>query len=404
MLLKYLALLRYNHALARLSAVQLICYFGAWFSHTGIFTLLIELKAPVWALSSAAMMAFLPSIVLAPFNGIIIDKLPKRTLMLALMLTEALSVLALLLIDSLDFLWLLMALIFIRMGVGTLFFQTEMSLLPSLLAKPHLIIANEIHSMIFAFSYTAGMGLAGIFVHFYGIKASFLFDFALYSLGIFILFGTRFREPALQNAATGALKMFTQTFYYIKSKPVILHLIFLHALVGLFAYDTIVALLVDYEYKGILSVALAIGFLNTARAFALCVGPVLLSRFVSEKNMIYFLAFQGLCIMLWACLESNFYTSLLGIFLAAFFCNSIWSYTFTRLQTACDSAFYGRIVAYNDMVFFIIASLVASGVGLAFELGFSLPVITGFIGVLFILGSFYYAWVRRKYFEKDING
>ena len=192
--------------------------------------------------------------------------------------------------------------------------------------------------------------------------------------------------------------MFTQTFYYIKSKPVILHLIFLHALVGLFAYDTIVALLVDYEYKGILSVALAIGFLNTARAFALCVGPVLLSRFVSEKNMIYFFAFQGLCIMLWACLESNFYTSLIGIFLAAFFCNSIWSYTFTRLQTACDSAFYGRIVAYNDMVFFIIASLVASGVGLAFELGFSLPVITGFIGVLFILGSFYYAWVRRRYF------
>ena len=56
------------------------------------------------------------------------------------------------------------------------------------------------------------------------------------------------------------------------------------------------------------------------------------------------------------------------------------------------------------MVFFIIASLVASGVGLAFELGFSLPVITGFIGVLFILGSFYYAWVRRRYFEKDING
>ena len=37
--------------------------------------------------------------------------------------------------DSLDFLWLLMVLIFIRMGVGTLFFQTEMSLLPSLLAK-----------------------------------------------------------------------------------------------------------------------------------------------------------------------------------------------------------------------------------------------------------------------------
>jgi len=66
---KFLALLKKEPIFARLSLIQLISYLGVWFSHTGIFTLLIELDAPVWAITLAAAMAFFPGGITAPFCG-----------------------------------------------------------------------------------------------------------------------------------------------------------------------------------------------------------------------------------------------------------------------------------------------------------------------------------------------
>lgn len=130
---KYLALIKNNDALAKLSAIQLLCYFGAWFSHMAIYTLLIDLNAPVWALSSAAAFTFLPSMLLAPFSGAIIDKIDTKKFMLTLIFIEMCSVFCMLFIDSLEYIWFMLALIFLRMGAGSIYFQTEMSLLPKLL-------------------------------------------------------------------------------------------------------------------------------------------------------------------------------------------------------------------------------------------------------------------------------
>ena len=79
---KYYILLRYKPNLRILSSVQFICYFGMWFSHTGIFALLIELDAPVWAITLAAAMAFIPNVLLAPINGVIVDKFSPKKLMM----------------------------------------------------------------------------------------------------------------------------------------------------------------------------------------------------------------------------------------------------------------------------------------------------------------------------------
>ncbi len=109
-----------------------------WFSHTGIFTLLIQLNAPVWAVTLAASMAFIPNVFLAPINGIIIDKFSAERMMIFLMFVETVTVLMLVFIDDLSLLPLLFILIFVRMGTGVTYFQTEMSLLPSLMTKKNL--------------------------------------------------------------------------------------------------------------------------------------------------------------------------------------------------------------------------------------------------------------------------
>lgn len=395
-MIKYLALLRYNRNLRILTSIQMICYFGMWFSHTGIFTLLIDLKAPVWALTLAAAMAFIPNVFLAPINGIIIDKFNPKPMMIFLMFIETLSVLMLVFIDDLSLLWFLFVLIFVRMGVGVTYFQTEMSLLPNLLSKKNLKLANEIHSIIWAASYTAGMGIAGVFIHCFGVKEAFLFDFALYVFGMFLL--TKLNIPNIVKTKTQkAFLMMKEGLKYIKNNPLIVHLILLHSFVGITAYDNLIALMASYQYKEILSASLIIGFMNMTRALSLVVGPIVLSKFINTKTLFWLFIGEFLGIGLWAILQFNYYLGLIGLIAAGFCTSSLWSFTFTMLQNSCDKKFYGRVIAYKDMVYFIISAFVSFAIGVAYELGISLMAITFSMGSAFLIGAFYYKFVYEKY-------
>ncbi len=399
-MIKYLALIRHNHNVKLLSFVQLICYFGMWFSHTGIFTLLIELNAPVWAITTAAAMAFIPNVILAPINGIVIDKFNAKKLLIALMSVETITVLMLIFINNLSQLWFLFGIIFIRMGVGVMYFQTEMSLLPKLLSKKHLKLANEIHSIIWAVAYTAGMSLAGIFIHYFGITASFLADFILYLIGLMVLINLKVATE-IAKKAQNALKMMSEGILYLRKNPLIIHLIFLHAFVGITAYDNLIALLANYEYKGILSISLIIGFMNAARAISLIIGPVFLSRFIGDKAVFWLFVAQGGGIVAWAAMQFNFYLGFLGLALAGFATSSLWSYTYTMLQNACDKQFYGRVIAYQDMIYSLVSVAISLIIGVLFDLGISLLLITLIMGSLFFIGAVYYKTIYNRYIAQS---
>lgn len=392
----YINLLKSNKNFMLISFIQLICYFGAWFSHTGIFTMLIELKAPVWAITLSAAMAFIPGIILAPFSGILIDRFRAKPMLIVMILIEAISVLMLIFIDNLSLLWLLLITIFVRMGVGGIYFQVEMSLLPKILSKDELKLANEIHSIIWALSYSAGMGLAGFYIHFFSVKSAFLFDFGLYLFGFYLLLMLKIDHIA-KNSFEPAFKMLKEGFNYIRKNRLILHLILLHSFVGVTAYDALIALLADNTYAGVLSTALVIGLTNASRAVALTLAPAILSKFINNKNVSLFYIGHGVGIIIWSILQQNFYLGFIGMFCAGFFTSTLWSYTYTMLQQRCDEKFYGRVIAYNDMFFLSVSALVSIGIGTLFELGLSLRIITIIMGIIFFIGALYYKIVELKY-------
>lgn len=393
---KYYILLRYKPNLRILSSVQFICYFGMWFSHTGIFALLIELDAPVWAITLAAAMAFIPNVLLAPINGVIVDKFSPKKLMMFMLFIEIITVFMLIFIDNISLLWLLFIIIFVRMGVGVVYFQTEMSLLPNLMTKKNLKLANEIHSIIWAVSYTAGMGLAGIFIHYFGIKASFLFDFGLYIVGLGLI--SRLKAPVvIKTTSQNIFNMMKEGLGYIKANPVLMHIIFLHSFVGVTAYDNLIALMAKYQYKEIMSISLIIGFMNMTRAISLVVGPMILSKFINNKTLIWLFIGEFLGIGLWAVLQFDYYLGLIGLVAAGFCTSTLWSYTFTMLQNSCDKRFYGRVIAYKDMVYYLVSATISFMIGILYESGISLAMITFLMAVIFLFGALYYFIIYRRY-------
>ena len=192
---KYINLLASNKNIRILAITQMISSFGAIFSFTGIYTLLVGFDAPTWAISLTSAMAFIPGIILAPFTGVIVDRFAPYRLLMGFMAVETFSVLLLIPINSMGWFWFLQSVIFLRMAVASVQFGAQMSLLPQLLNADELKLANEIYSVIWAISFAAGMGLSGVYVHYFGAVSSFVFDFVLlfFIVVFFLLFIFQFQ-------------------------------------------------------------------------------------------------------------------------------------------------------------------------------------------------------------------
>lgn len=391
--MNYRKLFKEHKVIRDLSLVQFIAYFGAWFSNVAIYTMLVDFGSSSLAIATVTAMHFLPAVLIAPFSGAIIDRFKLKPLMISLLFIELIMTLLFLTIDNKNEIWMLMIFIFIRMSAGSMFFSTEMSLLAKLLKGKALQKANEIHSIIWSFTYAAGMAISGILVNFIGIQAAFIIDamFFLVAIIAFIRIDFVVKASIVQDKILFLIK---DGFLYIKNNKIIMHLILLHASVGITSFDTLVTLLAKNEYKYVLAVPLVLGITNATRAVGLMIGPVLISKYVNKENLHYLLAFQGLAIICWGLTQSNFYFSLIFVFITGLFTTILWSFTYALLQENCEEKYLGRVISYNDMFFMLSCIITTLFIGLMASLT-SLAIITILLGIGFIIFAFYYTRILK---------
>ncbi|WP_121628062.1 MFS transporter [Poseidonibacter antarcticus] len=391
--MNYLTLFRQHKVIRDLSLVQFIAYFGAWFSNVAIYTMLVNFGSSGLTIALVTAMHFLPAVLIAPFSGAIIDRFKIKPLMLTLLLVEFVMTLLFLTIENQSQVWLLMVFIFIRMSAASIFFSTEMSLLAKLLKGEALQKANEIHSIIWSFCYAAGMAVSALIVNYIGIKAAFIVD-SLFFITAFLVFVRIDFVVKASEVQDKIFKLIKDGFIYIKENKVIMHLIVLHASVGITSFDTLITLLAKNEYKYVISVPLAIGISNATRAVALMIGPFLISKYINRNNLHYLLVFQGITIILWGLTQFNFYISLISMFLVGLFTTVLWSYTYALLQDKCDEKYLGRVISYNDMFFMISCIVTTLFIGLMASLT-SLDIITVLLGLAFIVFAYYYTRILK---------
>ena len=384
----YRELFRTNKIVRQISALQFIAYFGAWFSNVAIYSMLVDFGASAIMISIVTAMHLLPGVILAPFSGSIVDRVPVKPLMIALLSTELVMTLSFLLINSLSDVWMLLIFLFIRMGSASIFFTTEMTLLPKLLSGEALVKVNELHSIIWSFTFTAGMAFGGIIVNMYGVKVSFLIDSLFFLMALMILLQINFNIEA-KKIETSILHSIKEGITYLKNNKRLFHYIFLHASVGLTAFDALVTLLADYHYKYVLAVPLAIGLTNATRALALMVGPLFISNWINKERLLYVFIAQGLSIIIWSTLQDNFYIALFGVFITGLATTTIWSYTYAMLQEEVESSYLGRVLAYNEMIFMVANICTTLFIGLMASL-VGLDIITTILGCGFLAIGYYY--------------
>lgn len=392
--MKYRDILANNPIIRKLSLLQFIAYFGAWFSNVAIYTMLVRFESSALVISIVTAMHLLPAVIIAPLAGAIIDRFRIKSLMLTLLFTELVTTLLFLTIDSKDELWILMILIFIRMGSASMFFSTEMTLLPKLVSGRALQKTNEIHSIIWSFTYAAGMAVSGIVVNSYGIKTAIIIDVLFFLCALILFLNIEFKVEIIHTKERIS-SMIKDGFLYLKNNKIVLHLILLHSSVGLTSFDTLVTLLAKNEYREIIAVPLAIGITNAVRAVALMIGPLFISNRVNNQSLTYIFLLQGIAIILWGAFQFNFYIALIAVFLTGFTTTTIWSYTYALIQDKVEQKYLGRVISYNDMIFMISNITTTFFIGVLADL-IPLYLITIFIGCGFFLFAFYYIKIKES--------
>ncbi|UCM99512.1 MFS transporter [Sulfurimonas sp. SWIR-19] len=399
---EYIKLLKEEKVLRQLSTIQLISYFGAWFSNVAIYTLLIELHVSASVVGFVAMLNFFAGVLQAPFSGPVIDRMNPKKLMLLLITVEIVATVSLIFVTEVSDLLLLYVLIFFKMAAASFYFTTEMSLLPKILHGNKLQRANELHSIIWSFSYTLGMAVSGFVVYWFGIKTAFLLDGLMFFIAFWLLFYTEIKIEILK-IEENIFRMMQETFVYLKRTPKALHLMIIHSFVGLTAFDALVALMVDEYYASFIAASLALGLLHSARAVGLVIGPVYIGKWINNTRLVYVFIAQGTAVWIWAFLMHNFYLSLAASVLVGFFTTTLWSYSYTLLQKNIEKKYYGRIVAYNDMLFLSSAAFTSYMIGFLAAHSFSLEAITAIIGSGFFVGAIYYKYVLKSQKIEEIS-
>lgn len=399
---RYWNLLRAEPLLAQLSFIQLIAYFGAWFSNVAIYTLLIALHVDASTIAFVAALHFFAGVLQAPLSGVIVDRFSPKKLMILLTLIEIGCTLILVSIDEVSKLPLLYLLVFVRMAAASFQFTIEMSLLPRILSGKALQGANELHSIIWSLSYTLGMALSGLLVYSVGITAAFILDAVLFVVVLILQANLHFTLE--KNEITSRFRtMMGDALRYIRTERIVKHLILLHSVVAFTAFDALVALSAQKYYMQIIAVSLGIGLVHAARAVGLAMGPLFLGEWVNIRRLEYLLLAQAFAIGLWAWAMSNFYASLAASVLVGFITTTLWSYTYTLLQKHTDYEYYGRVVAYNDMVFLTVGGLVSLLIGFLVKSQWALESITLVLGGAFLVAAVYYRWLRQHYELQEIG-
>ena len=199
----YWRLLRSAPNFRRVWFAQLISGCGDWFYSVAIYSLLLELTGRAETVAWAAILQILPMMLLGPVAGAFNDRLSRRKVMLVSDLVRACLVLCMLAIRREDQIWLLYTLLALEIGNAAFFEAGRNAILPSLVKRVNLPVANALGSTTWSLTVTLGSALGGFAVAYLGRG----FVFVANSISFLVSAWFVYRVRAFERHLAGSRKM-----------------------------------------------------------------------------------------------------------------------------------------------------------------------------------------------------
>ncbi|MFH1492534.1 MAG: MFS transporter [Candidatus Omnitrophota bacterium] len=193
---------------------------------------LVYSKSPGSALGIAKILSFtiIPVFLIGPIAGVYVDRWDRRRIMYISDLCRALLVLCiatLLLNKNLGWIYLIIFFIF---SIGRFFVPAKMAIIPDIVAKKHLLLANSLASTTGMIAAVLGFGISGVVVEKLGAQGGFYLDalsFLISGTCIFLISKKTMKLSSLKEINTEVVKELRKSvladikeglFYFIKEK------------------------------------------------------------------------------------------------------------------------------------------------------------------------------------------
>ncbi len=385
----YLHVLRTNRNYRRLWYGQVVSQIGDWLDSVALFTLTLNLTGSGQAVGLLFLAEFLPGAAVGPFAGVLVDRLPRKLVLIASDLGRAMIVLLLLLVRRPEDLWLLYLAVVAKVSLTAFFEPARSAILPGLCNREELVAANAISGATWSAMLALGAALGGIVAGTLGVRTAFLLDAASFLLSAALIATVRVPrrraadpsgEPARpaphpQAGAGGALRELREGFHYVLTRHEVGWLTFSKAIWSLGGGVLLLLTLYGREIAPLgRDGAISIGLLYAARGVGTGIGPFLAlrlggsgQRFLRRSVAVaFFISAAGY-------LALSFVTSLPLAALCVLFAHiggSIqWVFSTTLLQARVPDHLLGRVFATEYAALTLTTALSAYLTGVARDAG-----------------------------------
>ena len=373
----YLPLLQQNPSFRNLWYGQVISELGNWVNSIALYALILQLTGSGMAMAAAMMAKLLPMVIISPFAGVVIDRMDRRTVLIASDICRCFTVLCFLIVESREDLWLVYALTLFEVALTGFFEPARSAILPSIVKKNHLVTANAISGATWSIMLTLGAALGGFVVSLFGVKVAFILDALTYLLSAWFIIkisypNTKSEEPIKKNNSSG-IKGLLEGGRYLISHPIVLALALLKSGMAIKGgIMTLIPLFANRLWSDPAAVSVAVGILFSSRGIGSAIGPVLVRKWLGESPKILKVAilaafFLGSFAILTFSFSKNIWMASLCIGLSGMSGSIVWVFSTALIHLEADRKFLGRIFGIEMALLTLIMGISNGLVGVAID-------------------------------------
>lgn len=335
---------------------QCISLIGTWMQNIGQAWLVYSLTQSAFLLGLLSTLQFLPMLLFSLFAGVIVDKFPKKKILLCTQTTLMVLafVLSVLVWTGIAQYWHILVLALLLGCVNTIDMPTRQAFMIELVGREDLMNAIALNSSIFNIARIIGPAVAGIMMGLLGAAFCFLLNglsFIAVIIGL-ILIKT---EPFVRKV-DGKKKVFKdikEGLIYTKQNPGLLFILITLMIINVFIMNYNVT--VPVFVKNILHQEETVyGMLMSAMGVGSFIGAISVaskSKGAPNRRKIYASSLVTAFMLIPLGLSSNFYLAMAILAVTGYFTISFSAMANSTVQLSTADEYRGRVMSLYTMVF-----------------------------------------------------
>ncbi len=385
---QYSDLLRGNPNFRWLWLAQIVSELGDWFYTVALYSLLLDLTGSAKSIGIAIVLQVLPQVFIAPAAGALNDRISRKKLMIIADIVRFFVVLAMILIETKEMVWLIYVLLPLETMAWGLFEPGRSAVVPTILSARQLTTGNALSAATWSFNLAVGATLGGTVAALFGRPAAFVINALTFLLSAWFISRMRFQEKHIENTPPFQWKElldFSPTLEgirYVRRDPKRLSVLCLKGGLGLMgAHNVILPIYGEkvFPISGGLNDASRAGMLGMSvlmawRGVGAMLGPLIGAMWAgdSEKRMRRGIAVGfGMTVAGYSLLAfaPNAWLAGLCVVLAHAGGSIIWVFSTTLLMLLTEDRFRGRVFSAEFAIHFLTVAGASYVVSTGIDLG-----------------------------------